>query len=150
VIFMELLKESFTCVVPNDHPLAEIGNIREIITDDFWPYSQILAIPPYLLVNNHMNQHPILPVNDHVINYNCSNNAEAYGLILAGFGFCMVPGHLLIPHPELVFLKWKTSPIAPMGIYYRKGALKENRVMLDYAKQARIIYHSGDLVSDLP
>ena len=69
VIFMELLKESFTCVVRNDHPLAEIGNTREIITDDFWPYSQILAIPPYLLVNNHMNRHPILPVNDHVINY---------------------------------------------------------------------------------
>ena len=39
VIFMELLKESFTCVVRNDHPLAEIGNTREIITDDFWPYS---------------------------------------------------------------------------------------------------------------
>ncbi len=140
VVFMELIKETFTCVVRKDHPLAEIGKDRDIITDDFWPYSQILAIPPYLLVNNHLNRHPFLPVNDHVVNYNCSNNAEAYGLILAGFGFCMVPGHLLMPHPELSFLRWKTSPEAPMGIYYRRGFLKENPVMLDYVKETRRFY----------
>ena len=144
VVFMELLKETFTCVVRYDHPLAEIGEERELITDDFWPYSQILAIPPYLLVNNHMNRHPILPVNDHVTNYNCSNNTEAYGLILAGFGFCMVPSHLVMPHPKLSCLTWKTSPQAPMGIYYRKGSLKENPVMLDYVKHARDLYHSSD------
>ena len=144
VVFMELLKETFTCVVRKDHPLAEIGKTREIITDDFWPYSQILAIPPYLLVNNHLSRHPILPVNDQVINYSCSNNTEAYGLILAGFGFCMVPGHLVMPHPELSFLKWKTSPETPMGIYYRKKGLKSNPVMLDYVKTARRLYHSDD------
>lgn len=144
VAFMELLKETFTCVVRYDHPLAEIGEERELITDDFWPYSQILAIPPYLLVNNHMNRHSILPVNDHVTNYNCSNNTEAYGLILAGFGFCMVPSHLVMPHPKLSCLTWKTSPQAPMGIYYRKGSLKENPVMLDYVKHARDLYHSFD------
>lgn len=140
VIFMELLKETFTCVVRKDHRLAEIGKSRGLITDDFWPYSQILAIPPYLLVNNHLNRHPILPVNDHVVNYNCSNNAEAYGLILAGFGFCMVPGHLVMLHPELSFLHWKTSPQAPMGIYYRKGLLKSNPVILDYIKYAKDLY----------
>ena len=144
VVFMELLKETFICVVRYDHPLAEIGKEREIITDDFWSYSQILAIPPYLLVNNHMNRHPILPVNDHVVNYNCSNNTEAYGLILAGFGFCMVPSHLVMPHPKLTFLKWKTSPQAPMGIYFRRGILKENPIMLHYAKHARDLYHSAD------
>lgn len=143
VIFMELLKETFTCVVRKDHPLAEAGKDREIITDDFWPYSQILAIPPYLMVNNHMSRHTILPVNDNVINYSCSNNTEAYGMILAGFGFCMVPGHLVMMHPELSFLKWKTSPQAPMGIYYRKGALKDNPVLLAYVKQAKNVYIPG-------
>ena len=142
MVFMELLKESFTCVVRKDHPLAELGRNRDIITDDFWPFSQILAIPPYLLVNNHMSRHSILPVNDHVVNYSCSNNTEAYGLILAGFGFCMVPGHLVMPHPELSFLRWKTSPQTPMGIYYRKGILKDNPVLLDYIKEARKQYPS--------
>ena len=73
-----------------------------------------------------------------------AGNFWPYPQILAGFRFCMVPGHLLMPHPELSFLQWKTSPQAPMGIYYRKGILNSNPVMLDYVKQARDLYHNQD------
>lgn len=144
VVFTELIKEGFTCVVRKDHALSADGANKEVSTEDFRPYSQILAIPPYLLVNNMMSRHPILPVNEQVINYNCSNSAEAYGLILAGFGFCMIPDHLLMPHPELVFLRWKSSPQTPMGIYYRKGSPKSNPFIARYIKTARELYRSTD------
>ena len=113
-----------------------------VITDDFWPYPQIFAIPSYLRVSNFLNQHPLLPVNETVMNTITADAHEAYTLVLAGYGFSMVPGHLLMPHPELAFLKWKTSPTSPMGIYHGKGKAKENPVLLKFLRIAKDLYSS--------
>ena len=143
IVFVEMMTDRFTCIVNNDHPLARTAQTDTVITDDFWEYSQVIAIPSYLLVNNFINKHPILPVNEKVTNYNCSNNAEAYGMVLAGFGFSMIPTHLLMPHPNLRFFKWKTTPTTPMGIYYAKGSSNDNQIILSYLKKARMAYAAG-------
>ncbi len=141
IIFMELKTERFVCVVRKDHPLAAVAGEKKIVTtDQLWTHQQVLAIPPYLMHNQFMARHSLLPINDKIVNYSCKNNSEAYGLVLAGFGFCMVPTYLLMPHPDLAFLEWKQSPRTPMGIYYRKGSPKDNPILLDYLKAAKTIY----------
>ena len=140
VAFMEMITDRFYCVVQKNHPIALNASDDRVITDEFWPYPQILAIPSYLRINNFLNQHPILPINEQVMNYMTADTHEAYGLVLAGYGYAMIPGHLLMPHPELKFFKWKTSPTAPMGIYHRKGEAKANPVLLSYLRAAKMIY----------
>ncbi|MBQ7372077.1 MAG: hypothetical protein IJW67_09410 [Blautia sp.] len=63
-----------------------------------------------------------MPVNDSLNNMVCTNTSEAYGLLLTGLGYSFVPGHLLMQHPDLLFCRWKESPKAPFGVYYRKNA----------------------------
>ena len=139
VAFMEMMTDRFYCVIRKDHPLAKKEG-ETIITDDFWPYPQILAIPSYLRVNSFLDQHSLLPFNENVINYITSDVHEAYGLILAGYGFAMVPGHLLMPHPDILWLDWKTSPTSPMGIYHKKGSAKDNPALLAYLRVAKELY----------
>ena len=141
IMFMELMKERFVCIVRSDHPLLkDIGDSDTVITDQLRPYSQILAIPPYLIRNYFTTRHSILPVNNDVTNYTVSNSTEAYGMLLAGYGYCMVPSHLVIPHEDIRVLNWKQSHETSMGIYYRKGSLKDSPVILDYIKFAKDIY----------
>ena len=91
----------------------------------------------------------MLPVNETVMNIMTADAHEAYTLVLAGYGFTMIPGHLLMPHPELVFLEWKTSPTAPMGIYHGKGKAKENPVLLNYLRISKGLYSSDNLQPSL-
>lgn len=140
VAFMEMMSDRFFCVTRKEHPLAEKAAAGRVITDDFWPYPQILALPSYLRVDSFLNRHALLPVNEQVVNYMTADAHEAYGLVLAGYGFAMIPGHLLMPHPELVFLSWKTSPSSPMGIYHKKGSAKERPVLLKYLRAAKAVY----------
>ena len=149
IVFMEMMRDRFFCVVPKNHPITQKAVDGKIITDDFWPYPQILAIPSYLRVNNFLNQHPMLPVNETVMNIMTADAHEAYTLVLAGYGFTMIPGHLLMPHPELVFLEWKTSPTAPMGIYHGKGKAKENPALLNYLRISKGLYSPDNLQPSL-
>ncbi len=125
IAFQKLHDDGFICVVHKDHPLAQICRKRRrkcVSSEDFWPYRQIIDIPPYLLKHIFSRGHRIVPVNDELDNIICATTSEAYNLALAGAGFSLIPEHLALPHKELVFLQWNESPHAPMGIYYRRQA----------------------------
>ncbi|WP_455048507.1 LysR family transcriptional regulator [Mitsuokella sp.] len=125
IAFQKLHDDGFVCVVHKNHPLAQTCKKRRqksVSSKIFWPYRQIIDIPPYLLKHVFSRGHRIVPVNDELDNIVCSTTSEAYNLTLAGVGFSLIPEHLALPNKELVFLPWEESPRAPMGIYYHKQA----------------------------
>ena len=71
----------------------------------------------------------------------CSNANEAYGLLLAGFGYAFLPGFEIMDHPDLITFKWAESPHAPFGIYSKASAAKDKKSM-EYAfiQFAKAIY----------
>ncbi|MCR4610278.1 MAG: LysR family transcriptional regulator [Lachnospiraceae bacterium] len=128
ITFTKLREESFMCIMRKDHPLAKKlkrQKKKTVSTDDLWLYRQIISIPPYLLGNFYSRGHRILPVNDDVDNAICSNANEAYGLLIAGFGYAYLPEHEIMKHPELVTFKWTESSHAPFGIYSKSSVLKD-------------------------
>ena len=68
--------------------------------------------------------HKIVPVNENLDNSICINVNEAYGLVLAGFGYALIPEHLVMEHPDLTFINWMESPCSDFGIYYKKHEKK--------------------------
>ena len=123
IAFQKLCDDAFVCVVNKQHPLAQKCKKRRqksVSSADFWPYRQIIDLPPYLLKHVFSRAHHIVPVNDERDNILCATTSEAYNLALAGAGFSLIPSHLAPPHKDLVFLPWEESPHAPMGIYYRQ------------------------------
>ncbi len=137
IIFHKLHEDKFICVVEKEHPLLEDlathhgarydvcpGKTDTISSDFLWNYRQVVAIPPYLLKNYYSRGQRIIPVNDNLDNYICSNTNEAYGLVLSGLGYAMIPEHLIMMHPDLVFLNWIESPHSGFGIYYRRESGK--------------------------
>ncbi len=127
--FLPLQNCGFLCSVARSHPLAQIYLADpllplDITAEQFFPYRQIIAIPPYMLRKYFSRGRQLLPVNDDVDNIICSDVNEAYALVLSGIGYSMIPEYLNVMHPEVVYLNWKESPRAPFGIYYRKP---ENR-----------------------
>ena len=125
IYFTRIKENKFKFIIAKDHPFAVSfleahDNGEPITSKEFWNLRQVLDIPPYLLKNFFSRGHYIVPVNDTLDNIICANVNEAYGMVLAGLGFSLVPEHLIIDHPGLVFLDWKESPHASFGIYHRK------------------------------
>lgn len=142
--FAALHEEHFFCVCRKDHPLAAVckkKHKKTVSSEDLFPYAQILDIPPYLLKNAFSRGHRIVPVNDELNNLIVSSAGEAYGLILAGAGFALLPGHLLMKHPDLKFLDWTESPHTQLGIYCRKESLKESEgAVCKFIRNAKTFY----------
>ena len=133
--FTRISENGFKFIIAKDHPFAvsflETHAIGEPITsEEFWNLRQVLDIPPYLLKNFFSRGHYIVPVNDTLDNIICANVNEAYGMVLAGLGFALVPEHLIMDHPDLIFLDWKESPHASFGIYHRKLEDKKSLLYL--------------------
>ena len=145
VYFTKIADNGFKFVIAKDHPFAieylksQVSNTA-ISSEDFWNLRQVLDIPPYLLKNFFSRGHRIVPVNDTLDNVICSNINEAYGIVLAGIGFALIPDHLIMDHPDLLFLDWKESPHASFGIYHRKIENKESPLHL-FLKSAKNQQH---------
>ena len=145
--FTLLREEELLCVMPKEHPLAKdlMKHKKETVTtNDLWSYRQIISVPPYLLINFFSRGRYIVPVNDDMDNAICSNANEAYGLLLAGFGYAFLPGYEIIKHPDLITFKWSESPHALLGIYSKVSAAKDKK-SLEYAfiNLAKGIYKSS-------
>lgn len=151
IIFKKLHEDYFVCVVSKTHPLLEEINFHtpasptkkkpEVTSELLWNYRQVINLPPYLMKNYFSRGHRIVPVNDELDNSICINTNEAYSLVISGFGYSLIPEHLLMWHPDLVFLKWKESPHSAFGIYYRKDAIKDKTSALShFAKTAKALY----------
>ena len=126
IIFTPLQTCGFLCCVSKTHPIAReyLDHPEQpltISTDQFMPYRQIIATPPYLMKRYYSRGHRILPVNDEADNIICSNTNEAYALVLSGIGYSMIPEYLRVDHPDALFLEWTESQHAPFGVYYRKA-----------------------------
>ena len=134
VIFRKLKENSFWCVLPKSHPLSGRYNSYDtdqmISTETLWPFRQILAIPPYLLKNFYSRGLRIIPVNEELDNIICRSANEAYALVEAGFGFAMLPDFLLKDSPNAIQVRWKESPHAPFGIYYRSHLNRNSNLRL--------------------
>ncbi|MBR1741046.1 MAG: LysR family transcriptional regulator [Lachnospiraceae bacterium] len=151
IIFKKLHEDYFVCVVSKSHPILEKINFYEsdapaekkpeVTSGLLWNYRQVINLPPYLMKNYFSRGHRIVPVNDELDNIICINTNEAYPLVISGFGYSLIPEHLLMPHPDLVFLKWKESPHSAFGIYYRKEAAKDKASALaHFVKTAKALY----------
>jgi len=141
ITFQKLCDDSFICVMNKQHPLAlkcKKRRQKSVSSADFWPYRQIIDIPPYLLKHVFSRGHHLVPVNDELDNIICATTSEAYNLALVGAGFSLIPSHLAPPHKELVFLPWEESPHAPMGIYYQQqAAMDKNSAIYQFISTSK-------------
>ena len=64
-----------------------------------------------------------------MVNAICSNANEAYGLLLAGYGYAFLPEYEIMNYPDLVTFRWAESPHAPFGIYSKTSAAKDKKSM---------------------
>lgn len=145
ITFQALYEDTFVCIVSQSHPLARQCQ-KAVSTADFWPYRQIIAIPPYLMKRAFSHGHRCIPINDALDNIVCATTSEAYNLALAGAGFALIPHHLAMPHAGLAFLPWQESPKAPLGIYFRTQSLAAPDAALgQFMEQAKkIAAHQAD------
>ena len=103
--FTKLYDEELYCVLNKDHILAKdlkAHKKKTVTTKDLWGY----AI--------------------------CTNATEAYGLLLANYGYALLAGYEILEHKDLITFKWEESPHAPFGIYSKSVALKDKSSM-EYA-----------------
>ena len=85
ISFQKLCDDAFVCVMNKQHPLAQKCKKRRqksVSSADFWPYRQIIDIPPYLLKHVFSRGHHIVPVNDELDNIICATTSEAYNILL--------------------------------------------------------------------
>ena len=133
ITFRRLFNDTFTCVMRNDHPLVptltgKAAREGGISTKDVWDCRQILSIPSYLLKGFFSRGVRILPVNTALDNLILANANEAYSMVLAGFGYAMLPGHLLLSHPDLAFFPcWNPRPVPLGSITGRRAAQGRRR-----------------------
>ena len=133
--FTKLYDEELYCVTHKDNILAKklkTQNKKTVTTNDLWQYRQIISVPPYLIRNLFSKRRYIVPVNEDVDNAICTNANEAYGLLLANFGYALLAGYEILDHKDLVTFKWEESPHAPFGIYSKASVLKDKSSM-EYA-----------------
>ena len=128
IVFTKLYEEKCYCVLHKDHPLVKEkkkDRKKTTTTEELCEYRQVIAVPPYLLRKYFSRGRSIVPVNDNLDNVVCSNAGEAYGLLLAGFGYALLPENVILKHPDLVVYEWEESPHAPFGIYSNTSVLKD-------------------------
>ena len=75
---------------------------KTVSTKDLWEYRQIISVPPYLIRNRFSRRRYIVPVNEDIDNAICSNACETYGLLLANFGYALLPGYEILENPDLI------------------------------------------------
>ena len=135
ITFTKLYDEELFCVINKEHPLAkELRKHKKktVTTQDLWDYRQIISVPPYLIRNLFSRRRYIVPVNEDIDNAICSNASETYGMLLANFGYALLPGYEILDHKDLVTYKWEESPHAPFGIYTKSSILKD-KTSLEYS-----------------
>jgi DNA-binding transcriptional LysR family regulator len=135
ISFNKLYDEELFCIIYKDHPLAkELRRHKKktVSTKDLWEYHQIISVPPYLIRNLFSRRRYIVPVNEDIDNAICSNACETYGLLLANFGYALLPGYEILENSDLVTYRWEESPHAPFGIYTKSSVVKD-KASLEYA-----------------
>ena len=114
--FLPLTAHRFRCVLPATHPLAGAGAVS---------YAQLEAEPQVVCVPMPLRTRYYSGENAEAIPRGgsqrvvlCGNASEAYALVLAGFGYCLLPEHLIVPHPDLRVLRWDRTSEMVHGVFY--------------------------------
>ena len=116
----------------NFHTLKVAGHTFSTYDLLFFRFTRNKSYTSYLIRNLFSRRRYIVPVNEEADNAICTNATEAYGLLLANYGYALLAGYEILEHKDLVTFKWEESPHAPFGIYSKSAALKYKSSM-EYA-----------------
>lgn len=120
--FQSLGNGPLVCVLPKGHPLAHLPSIRyEQVRDE----NQI-RIVPLILRNQFYNAEKdiLLPMDTKEEKATlCDNSAEAFGLVTARFGYCLVPWYFVPQHEELVGVPCDLYMNLTHGVYYTESGM---------------------------
>ncbi len=110
--FLTLLEEKMFCVVPKGHPLSFAQQLRK---EQVYGLPQVLCIPHNFKRRYYAgDKEASIPIGEGQKLTVCTSASEAYALVRSGFGYCLLPEHVVVPEADLDFLEW---PIASAGIY---------------------------------
>lgn len=115
VKFMELKKDSVSCLVPADHPFAEKEaiNMEELIDCDI-----IACSPQEAPLSIAAFQEKVIEQHDPDRIRYCSRIETAHCLAGAGMGTAILPGMLCLKLPELACIPITGESVLSFGIFY--------------------------------
>ncbi len=131
--FIPLTHSNLVCIVPKGHPLAELPSVT-VETASAFP--QVLCIPDALKSDYYFgHKQPAIPdFSDQVISM-CSNASEAYALVLAGMGYCLLPEYVIRPNKDLCFLSWPLQADMAHGMAFIKG--NQSALLTDFIQAVK-------------
>lgn len=132
-MFVPIASQRMICILPKDHPKADYSTIG---FEDLKSEKQVISVP-FPLKNRHHSgkKEQGIPIGDNQKITVCSNASEAYALVLAGYGYCVLPQFTVIENPSLALLDWKHDSSASHGIVYSKNNKRE--LLTDFIKYAK-------------
>ena len=136
--FQPLGDRPLVCVLPRQHPLAEQPFIR---LEQLRGERQILVIPLPLRNRFYSEDKKPLYAADTQEEWVtlCDNASEAYSLVLAGFGYCLLPRYIAVPHDNLRMIDCDLAVEQVHGVCYRESALSPLlREFLQYLREVRL------------
>ncbi len=117
ISFIELQKDRFVCLMPNDHPLA---SRKTIAIKDLQNYPIIMRNPLDATLSTAAIQKTI---SEHHSSENllfCDCIEIAHSLVLAGIGISIIPSILSVASPDFTTVPLDDKTILSFGVFYRK------------------------------
>ena len=122
LLFQPLSTKALVCVLPKEHPLAQLPSIRyEQIRDE-----RQIRVVPLILRNQFYNAEKdiLLPMDarDEEATL-CDNATEACSLVLAGFGYCLMPAYFVPADEGLRKVPCDLFMNLTHGVYYTERGM---------------------------
>lgn len=121
IVFRRLVTDGLSCVVRDDSPLA---NRDSVVRSDFEALPQVVCLPPELRRRGYSAQSYIPHTPDESTTW-CSTTTEAFALVLAGFGYALVPTVSATAGGRCRVLPCRDSTTVAYGAYMRAGQLSD-------------------------
>lgn len=136
VRFQVLSDQPLVCLLHRSHPLSD----HSFLYSEQMRGEQEVRVIPLVMRNRFYNtdRSMVFPTGDDQERITlCDNTAEAYSLVLSGFGYCLIPKYLAAPNEELRVidcdLRWEMNH----GVYYQEdGASQLLREFLQLLREA--------------
>ena len=118
LMFVPVTSQKMICLLPASHPKAKK---RAISFEELKMESQIITVPFPLRSRYHSgHEEPSFPTAEGQRIIICSNATEAYALVRAGYGYCVLPEFAVVPDPAIRFLPWEHATDFVYGMVFSK------------------------------